>query len=290
MYRKRDRVAVDGLTAYVSGAASGIGRAIAQRLSAHGCPVAIVDQNSDGLEETAAAMSGPVLVRRLDVSDRHATLAVAADVADWAPAPVGMVFNNAGVATVQTVADAAIEDDDWVWGVNFNGVVNGVRAFLPVLQRQDSGVIVNTSSVFGLLGIPNQSAYCSSKFAVRGFTESLRQELRGTGVRAVTVHPGGVKTNIVRNARYHAAPLHPDLTKDEMVADFDLVARTTPERAAQTIHHGVKAGKARILIGPDAYMFEALSRLAPTHYYDVLERAMLFLERLQHPDRQSRAR
>jgi len=233
MYRKRERVAVDGLTAYVSGAASGIGRAVAQRLSAHGCPVAIVDQNSAGLEETATAMSGPVFVRTLDVSDRHATLAVAAEVAEWAPAPLGMVFNNAGVATVQTVADAAIEDDDWVW---------------------------------------------------------LRQELRGTGVRAVTVHPGGVKTNIVRNARYHSAPLHPELTKDEMVADFDMLARTTPERAAQTIHNGVKAGRARILIGPDAYMFEALSRLAPTHYYDVLERGMLFLERRQHPDRRSAAR
>ena len=223
MYRKRERVAVDGLTAYVSGAASGIGRAVAQRLSAHGCPVAIADQNSAGLEETAAAMSGPVFVRTLDVSDRHATLGVAAEVAEWAPAPLGMVFNNAGVATVQTVAEAAIEDDDWVWGVNFNGVVNGVRAFLPILQRQNSGVIVNTSSVFGLLGIPTQSAYCSSKFAVRGFTESLRQELRGTGVRAVTVHPGGVKTNIARNARYHSDPLGRDLTKDEMVADFDML-------------------------------------------------------------------
>ncbi len=290
MYRKRERVAVDGLTAYVSGAASGIGRAVAQRLSAHGCPVAIADQNSAGLEETAAAMSGPVFVRTLDVSDRHATLGVAAEVAEWAPAPLGMVFNNAGVATVQTVAEAAIEDDDWVWGVNFTGVVNGVRAFLPILQRQNSGVIVNTSSVFGLLGIPTQSAYCSSKFAVRGFTESLRQELRGTGVRAVTVHPGGVKTNIARNARYHSDPLGRDLTKDEMVADFDTLARTTPERAAQTIHNGVKAGKARILIGPDAYMFEALSRIAPTHYYDVLERVMLLLERRDHPERQSAAR
>ena len=285
MYRKQP-VAVDGLTAYVSGAASGIGRAVAQRLSAHGCPVAIVDWNEAGLEETASLLSGPVLARRLDVSDRHATMAAAAEIAEWAPKPMGMVFNNAGVATVQSVADAAVEDDEWVWNVNFQGVVNGVRAFLPILQRQDSGVIVNTSSVFGLLGIPHQSAYCSSKFAVRGFTESLRQELRGTGVRAVTVHPGGVKTNIVRNARYHSDPRGRDLTKDEMVADFDLLARTTPERAAQIIHTGVKGGKARILIGPDAYVFEALARIAPTHYYDVLDRLMLLLERRQHPERE----
>lgn len=279
MYRSQERVPVDGRTAYVSGAASGIGRAVAQRLSAHGCPVAIVDQNEAGLEETAGLMSGPVLARRLDVSDRHAHLAVAAEVAEWAPAPLGMVFNNAGVATVQSVAESAIEDDEWVWNVNFHGVVNGVRAFLPILQRQNSGVIVNTSSVFGLLGIPHQSAYCSSKFAVRGFTESLRQELRGTGVRAVTVHPGGVKTNIVRNARYHSDPRGRNMTKDEMVADFDLLARTTPERAAEIIHTGVKAGKARILVGPDAYLFEVLARVAPTHYYGVLDRIVTLAER-----------
>jgi NAD(P)-dependent dehydrogenase (short-subunit alcohol dehydrogenase family) len=277
MYRKR--VEVDGRTAFVSGAASGIGRAVAQRLSAHGCPVAIVDQNEEGLEQTAQTLGGPVLARKVDVSDRHAQMAFAAEVAEWAPAPIGMVFNNAGVVTVQSVADGAVEDDDWVWGVNFQGVVNGVRAFLPILQRQNSGVIVNTSSVFGLLGIPHQSAYCSSKFAVRGYTEALRHELRGTGVSAVTVHPGGVKTNIVRNGRYHADPLGRDLTKDDAVRDFDALARTTPERAAEIIHKGVKAGRARILVGPDAYLFEALARIAPTHYYDVLERVVLFADR-----------
>jgi short-subunit dehydrogenase len=166
-----------------------------------------------------------------------------------------------------------------VWDVNFQGVVNGVRAFLPILQRQDSGVIVNTSSVFGLLGIPFQSAYCASKFAVRGFTESLRQELRGTGVSAVTVHPGGVKTGIVRHGRFHADPLGRDFTHDDMSANFEALARTTPERAAEIIHDGVKAGKSRILIGADAYLFEALARLAPTRYYSVLERLMLFADR-----------
>ena len=180
-----------------------------------------------------------------------------------------MVFNNAGVATSQSVADGAIEDDEWVWSINFEGVVHGVRAYLPILLRQDSGVIVNTSSVFGLLGMPHQSAYCASKFAVRGFTESLRQELRGTGVRAVTVHPGGVKTNIARNARYHSDHLGLFSTKEQAVAEFDRIAVTTPERAAKIIHERVKAGKSRILVGPDAYVFEALSRIAPSHYYDV---------------------
>ena len=268
----RRTIPVDGRTAFVSGAASGIGRAVAQRLSAHGCPVAIIDQDEPGLTQTAELMRGPVIARRVDVRDRHAQLGFAAEVAEWAPAPLGMIFNNAGVATSQGVAEGSIEDDDWVWSINFQGVVHGVRAFLPILLRQDSGVIVNTSSVFGLLGIPFQSAYCASKFAVRGFTDSLRQELRGTGVRAVTVHPGGVKTNIARNARYHGDPMGRELTHEEAAQLFEQMAVTTPERAARIIHKGVKAGKSRILVGPDAYLFEALSRLAPSRYYDVLAR------------------
>lgn len=266
----KQRITVDGRTAYISGAASGIGRAMAQRLSGHGCPVAIVDQDQAGLEQTADMLVGPVLARHLDVRDRQAQMAFAAEVANWAPAPLGMVFNNAGVATSQSIAEAAVEDDEWVMEINFQGVVNGVRAFLPILLEQDSGVIVNTSSVFGLLGMPHQSAYCASKFAVRGFTDSLRQELRGSGVSAVTVHPGGVKTNIARNARYHAHPLEPDLSHDEASQRFEAMAMTTPERAAKIIHDGVRAGKSRILVGPDAYFLDALARLAPSRYFDLL--------------------
>jgi NAD(P)-dependent dehydrogenase (short-subunit alcohol dehydrogenase family) len=268
----RAPIPVDGRTAIISGAASGIGRAVARRLADHGCPVAIADQDAAGLERTAELISGPVLARKLDVRDRQAQMAFAAEVAEWAPAPVGMVFNNAGVTTSQAVAAGSVEDDEWVNEVNFGGVVNGIRAFLPILLRQDSGVIVNTSSVFGLMGWPNQSAYCASKFAVRGFTESLRHELRGSGVRAVAVHPGAIKTNIVRNARYHADPLRRELSHDDMVAEFEAIARTTPERAAEIIHRGVKAGKSRILIGADAVFFDALVRLAPTRYFDVLAR------------------
>ena len=266
----KKRREVDGRTAFVSGAASGMGRAVALRLAAHGCPVAIVDQDGDALRETAALIAGPVLSRKLDVRDRQAQMAFAAEVAEWAPTPISMVFNNAGVATSQGVADGAVEDDEWVVDINFGGVVNGVRAFLPILLRQDSGVIVNTSSVFGLVGIPYQSAYCASKFAVRGFTDSLRQELRGTGVRAVTVHPGGVKTNIARNARYHAHPLSPSLSHEEAARQFDAMAHTTPDRAAEIIHRGVKAGRSRILVGRDAYLFDVLARLAPTRYFDAL--------------------
>jgi NAD(P)-dependent dehydrogenase (short-subunit alcohol dehydrogenase family) len=268
----RKRIPIDGRTAFVSGAASGIGRAVAQRLSAHGCPVAIADQDEDGLAATAQLLDGPVLARKLDVRDRQAQLAFAAEVAEWAPAPLGMVFNNAGVTTAQSVAEAAVEDDEWVLDVNLGGVINGVRAFLSILRAQDSGVIVNTSSVFGLVGMPFQSAYCASKFAVRGFTESLRQELRGTGVGTATVHPGGVKTNIARNARYHDSPLEPGIDHDEFARSFESIAFTTPARAAKTIHEGVKAGKSRILVGPDAYFFDALARVLPTRYYDVLAR------------------
>jgi NADP-dependent 3-hydroxy acid dehydrogenase YdfG len=268
MFRKCS-VAIEGRTAFVSGAASGIGRAMALRLSAHGCPVAIVDQDEAGLADTERLTSGPVLARRLDVRDRQAQLAFAAEAAQWAPQPLGLVFNNAGVATSQRVAEAAVEDDEWVLEVNLQGVINGVRAFLPLLLQQNSGMIVNTSSVFGLLGMPYQSAYCASKFAVRGFTDSLRQELRGTGVRAATVHPGGVKTNIARNARYHGSPTQPDLSHEDAARLFEAMARTTPERAAEIIHAGAKAGKSRILVGPDAYVFDALARLMPSRYFDV---------------------
>src|ERR1700744_1461931 len=266
----RKRRELDGRTAFVSGAASGIGRALAQRLGGHGCPVAIVDQDEAGLTQTAQLVAGPVLARRLAVRDRQGPIAVAAGVAEWAPQPLGYVFNNAGVATSQSVADGSVEDDEWVVDINFGGVINGVRAFLPILLGQDSGVIVNTSSVFGLVGIPHQSAYCASKFAVRGFTESLRHELRTTGVDALTVHPGGVKTNIARNARYHAHPLRPDVSHEEAARTFEQMAFTPPDRAARIIHDGVKAGRSRILVGPDAYVFDGLARALPTRYFDVL--------------------
>ena len=267
---RRTRVAVDGRTAFVSGAGSGIGRAVALRLAAHGCPLAIVDVNEETLRATAESIRGPVLTKVLDVRDREAQKAFAVEVARWAPAPLGIVFNNAGVTTSQPVAGAVVDDDDWVIETNFGGVVNGVRAFLPILLRQRSGVIVTTSSAFGLVGFANQSAYCASKFAVRGFTESLRIELRGTGVRAVAVHPGAVPTNIIRASRYHAHPIWPEVTRERAAREFDALARLTPERVAQIIHDGVRAGRGRILVGPDARLLDALARLAPSRYVDVL--------------------
>jgi NADP-dependent 3-hydroxy acid dehydrogenase YdfG len=256
----------------ITGAASGIGRALATRLSGLGSPVALADVDEAGLKATAAGLRGPVLTRVLDVRDAAGQLRFAGEVRAWLPAPLAAVFNNAGVAVTSTVLDAVPEDDDWLHDINFRGVVHGTRAFLPILAEQDSGAVVNTSSVFGLAGMPHQSAYCAAKFAVRGFTESLRHELRGTGVRAVTVHPGGITTNIARNARMRRDPEGRGRTKDEMAAQLEAMTMTSPERAAEIIHTGVDRGKARILVGPDAYLFDALTRVTPTHYYAVLSR------------------
>jgi NADP-dependent 3-hydroxy acid dehydrogenase YdfG len=261
---------ISGRTVVITGAASGIGRALAQRLSAHGCPVAIADVDEQGLKETEAILGGSTLTKVLDVRDADAQNAFAAEVGDWAPVPIGAVFNNAGVAVSSSVLDSVSEDDNWLWDINFHGVVNGTRAFLPILTAQDSGAIVNTSSVFGLVGMPNQSAYCSAKFAVRGFTDSLRQELRGTGVRAINVHPGGINTNIVRNARVRKDPDGLGRSQEQMVKEFAAITMTEPPKAAEIIHRGVEQGKARILVGPDAYLFDALARLAPTRYFDIL--------------------
>jgi NADP-dependent 3-hydroxy acid dehydrogenase YdfG len=273
---------INGRTAVITGAGSGIGQAMARRLAAHGCPVALADWNEEGLEETAASISGAggvVLTRRLDVRDRQGAMTFAAEVKEWAPAPLGLVFNNAGVTVMQGVADASPEDDQWVFDVNFHGVVNGVTAFLPILLEQRAGVIVNTSSVFGLVGFPHQSAYCASKFAVRGYTEALRQELRGTGVRAAVVHPGGVKTNIMANARFRS-DYHGDFADVESAArEFATIARTTPDKAAKIIHEGIEKQKARIRVGADAVFLDLLVRCAPTRYYDVIARGEALVRR-----------
>ena len=254
-----------GRTVAITGAGSGIGRALALRLAGQGSPVAICDADETALAETTDQIAGPVLAERLDVRDRHGQMAWAARVSEWAPAPIGAVVNNAGVTVMQRAADGAPEDDEWVMDVNFWGVVHGTRAFLPILLEQDSGAIVNVSSVFGLIGWPTQSAYCASKFAVRGYTESLRHELRETGVRAITVHPGGIATRITEHARFHVDDLG-RTDRGEIEREFKRVARTSPERAAATIQRGIETGRKRILIGADAYLLAALVRLAPIRY------------------------
>ena len=274
MARKHRSIA--GRPAMITGAASGIGRGLARLLSRTGSPVAIADIDEAGLKGTAQSLPGLALTRVLDVCDAEDQHRFAAEVREWLASlpdrpPLAAVFNNAGVAVASSVLDADPGDDEWLRQINFDGVVNGTRAFLPLLVEQDDGVIVNTSSVFGLASMPYQSAYCASKFAVRGFTDSLRQELRGTGVRAATVHPGGIKTNIARSARVRKDPTGLGRSQEQMAAEFEALLRTTPDKAAEIICRGVEQGKARILVGPDAYLFDALARVTPTHYYDVLQ-------------------
>jgi NAD(P)-dependent dehydrogenase (short-subunit alcohol dehydrogenase family) len=268
------RTSLTGRTAVITGAGSGMGRGLAQLLSRRGCPVAISDVDEAGLAETERLVGGAgarVLSRKLDVADREAQLEFAAEVREWSPVPLGAVFNNAGVTLSQTVEGVSEDDFEWIVDINFWGVVYGTKAYLPWLLEQDDGVIVNTSSIFGIIAWPTQATYNATKFAVRGFTESLRHELRGTGVRAVTVHPGGVATGIVKNARFRVDDLGRE-SHDQMQLDFARVARLAPEKAAKIIVRGVERGRNRILVGNDAYAVDLLQRLAPERYFDVIKR------------------
>jgi len=266
-------VALAGRTAVVTGAASGIGRALAQLLAGRGCPVAIFDVDEEGLAETERLIGAAdrVFARKLDVSDREAQLALAGEVRSWSPAPLGAVFNNAGVVLSQTIEGVSDEDFRWIVDVNFWGVVHGTKAYLPWLLEQDSGAVVNTSSVFGMIAWPTQGTYNATKFAVRGFTEALRHELRGTGVRAVSVHPGGVNTDIVRRGRFYVDDLG-GVSHEQMQLDFARAARKSPDKAARIIVRGVERGRGRVLVGSDAHFVDLLQRLVPERYFDVIKR------------------
>ncbi|MFE3194818.1 SDR family NAD(P)-dependent oxidoreductase [Nocardia sp. NPDC059240] len=263
----------------ISGAGSGIGRALALRLSAIGCPLALTDWNAAGLAETVALIPGACLSRSLDVRDRAAQFDWARQVGEWAPAPLAAVVNNAGVVVSQHAVDAIHEDDKWLMDINFWGVVHGTQAFLPRLVQQRSGVVVNVSSLLGLIAFPTQTAYCASKFAVRGYTEALRHELHGTGVHAVVVHPGGIDTPITRSGRVRVDAL--GNTDPELFhRNFSAIARTSPEQAAETIHTGVERGRSRILIGADAHLIHLLATALPTHYFDLIRPAMPLARRI----------
>lgn len=254
----------NGRVAAITGAGSGIGRALAQELARRGAHLALSDIDEAGLAETVALCEGhavKVTSQRLDVADRHAVYAWADQVvADHGK--VNLIFNNAGVGLGATVEAMSHDDFDWLMSINFWGVVNGTKAFLPHLEAAGEGHVVNVSSVFGLISIPAQSAYNAAKFAVRGFTDALRMELeiKRSPVSCTTVHPGGIRTNIARNARMDDSAVVLSGGGDS-AARFDKIARTSPAKAAHQILAAVEDNKRRALIGPDAKVLDFVSRL-----------------------------
>jgi NAD(P)-dependent dehydrogenase (short-subunit alcohol dehydrogenase family) len=254
----------------ITGAASGIGRALALNLADEGCHLAISDINEAGLKETADMVRAKgknvrVTTHKVDTAKRE-QIKQYADEAVKAHGAVHIIINNAGVAIVETLEDLSYEDFEWLMGINLWGVIYGSKEFLPYLKLQDSAHIVNISSVNGIFTNPNNGPYCTAKFAVRGFTETLAQELAGTNVKVSCVHPGGIKTNIASNAKFYKAS-DPSLGKEETVAFFNrAMASTTADKAAKIIIAGIKKDKHRIMVGPDAYVLDWLKRLFPVGF------------------------
>jgi short-subunit dehydrogenase len=259
--------------AVITGAGSGIGRALALRLASENIAGMVVsDWNAEGLRETEEMLSAAGVDFRSLVAD-VSKLSEVERIRDEAMSAYGRIthlFNNAGVGLMGSFEQNSLDDFEWLMSVNFWGVVYGCKVFLPILREQPHGHIINISSVFGMVAPPEQTAYCSSKFAVRGLTESLRHELEDTNVYVSSVHPGGIRTNIARNSRIGEGT--PEEFKDQGVKFFDKVAKTSPEKAADVIVRGVKKKNPRILIGADAWAINFVSRLFPRRYLDVIHR------------------
>lgn len=256
----------------ITGAASGIGRALALRLAKEGIAgLAIADVNAEGLDETARMIesAGPrVSKHQLNVADLDHMREFAASVVIQ-HGRVTHLINNAGVALFGTIEEVSIEDLEWLMSINFWGTVYGVKLFLPILREQPEAHIVNVSSVFGFIAPPGNAAYSASKFAVRGLTEALRHELKGTSVAVSCVHPGGVATNIARGGKLGA---HANASvKEKIVKYHTKVSHTTADQAAETIVRGIKRRSKRILVGMDARLIDVVHRAAPVHYMSVMD-------------------
>ena len=264
----------EGKVAVVTGASSGIGRALALDLAGRGAKLALSDIDSDGLAETvrrAQMLGAEVKSDRLDVAEREAVLAYADSVIARF-GTVHQIYNNAGVAYHGHVDKSEFKDIERVIDIDFWGVVNGTKAFLPHLMASGDGHVINISSVFGLVAVPGQSAYNAAKFAVRGFTEALRQEMLvgGHPVKVTCVHPGGIKTNVARNAAVA------DNEDQQSFADFfdKRLANKSPDMAAATILRGVAKGHSRVLIGWDAKSLDVLARITGPSYQRVIAAAV----------------
>ena len=261
----------NGKVVVITGAGSGIGRALAQQFAAAGARLALSDINEAGLEETLAMLpptaSDNARSYILDVSSCDAVFAHAEEVKrDFGTAHY--VINNAGVTIFGTVEHTSIEEYEWQLGINMWGVLYGTKAFLPMMLAQKEGCIVNISSVFGILGFPTQSAYNMSKFAIRGLTEALWSELEGTGVRAVSVHPGGIKTNIEKGARFCAVATEEDRLFSQK---SEKLLTTTPEDCAADIIRGLQKGRNRIMTGNTSSRVFWMARLFPNSYPRLLK-------------------
>ena len=262
------QASLEGRVIAVTGAGSGIGRALARLLASKGAKLALADKDAKGLAETAAMLGNyPQSTTVLDVRDEAAVKAwIDAAAADYGK--LDGIINNAGLSVMAPFADCPKEDFDLVMDVNFDGVVSGCRHALPHLKKSDTAWLVNISSVFGMMGFPTQSAYNASKFAVRGLTEALHIELGMTDphIRVIRVHPGGIKTNVARNAK-RIAGMPGQVMGDDPGADFEAAARTTPEQAALTIVTGMEKGTHRVLIGADAKVIDWIVRIFPVNYF-----------------------
>lgn len=261
----------EGRLCVITGAASGIGRALAVKLGQAGASLALSDVNADGLLETAKLAGGEnsnrIITDVLDVADADAVAKYAEHV-KTALGDADYVFNVAGLTRVGNFDEIPLSSFEKIMDVNFWGVVRMSKAFLPQLKKTKGG-LVNISSLFGLIGYSGQTPYCASKFAVRGFSETLAQEVAEDGVRVSCVHPGGVATNIVRNATVDVLP-DEVADKDDLEARFDEVAITSAQGAAQIILDGAAKGKRRILVGKDAKTASFINRLFPVLYPKIL--------------------
>lgn len=250
-------------TAAVTGAASGIGRMLAVNLANEGCNLALADINAAGLQETAKLVGNQVKVTThiLDVSRREQVFQYADEAAER-HGGVDIIINNAGVALGDFLETVPLEDFEWLMGINFWGVVYGTMAFLPHLKKRPEGHVVNISSINGIISNPNNGPYCAAKFAIKGYTETLAQEMHGTSIHVSCVHPGGIKTNIARNTRINRTMF--DLTKEKAVNLYEEeLFRTTADDAAKIIIAGIRRNKRRILVGADAKAIDLLTRFFP---------------------------
>jgi NAD(P)-dependent dehydrogenase (short-subunit alcohol dehydrogenase family) len=275
---------LENRTAVITGAASGIGRAIAVSLARRGCSLALADVNDAGLAETARmaqlAHADPtnqtaprsalrISQHHLDVADRHAVAAFPQVVIAAQPG-VDILVNNAGVAVGGMFEAVSEEDFEWLFEINFWGVVRMTRAFLPLLRKSDDARVVNLSSVYGLISPPGETAYSASKFAVRGFSNSLRHELAGSKIGVTVVHPGGVATSIADNARVPKDMPAGEIARRRTLAKKAL--RMPPQAAGEIIVQGIRRRSARVLVGNDAKFLAVLERLAPISYWKIFSR------------------